>query len=94
MNSTQHFLVWIHQEHYHPFQQFRYSPNSYQDTDFHTMFETDYLMKSFSVGSEVTAKPPFKQRPRREGLLKGLPHRLVEALKPVHERPGGHQGNG
>ncbi|XP_019851006.1 PREDICTED: uncharacterized protein LOC109581386 [Amphimedon queenslandica] len=81
-------------EHYHPFQQFRYSPNSCQNTDFlHTMFETDYLMKSFSVGSEVSAKPPFKQRPCREGLLKGLPHRLVEALKPVHERPGGHQGN-
>ena len=57
------------------------------------MFETDYLMKSFSVGSEVSAKPPFKQRPCREGLLKGLPHHLVEALKPVHERPGGHQGN-
>ena len=81
-------------EHYHPFQKFQYSPNSCQDTDFlHTMFETDYLMKSFSVGSEVSAKPPFKQRPCREGLLKGLPHRLVEALKPVHERPGGHQGN-
>ena len=81
-------------EHYHPFQKFRYNPSSYQDTDFlHTMFETDYLMKSFSVGTEVSAKPPFKQRPCREGLLKGLPHRLVEALKPIHERPGGYQGN-
>ena len=81
-------------EHYHPFQKFRYSPNSCQDTDFlHTMFETDYLMKSFSVGSEVSAKPPFKQRPCKEGLLKSLPHRLIEALKPVQDRPGGHQGN-
>ena len=81
-------------EHYHPFQQFRYKPDSFQKTDFlHTMFETDYLMKSFSVGSEVSAKPPFKQRPCKQGLLKGLPLRLAEALKPVHERPGGHQGN-
>ena len=79
---------------YHPFQQFLYKPDSLQSTNFlHTMFETDYLMKSFSVGSEVSAKPPFKQRPCKQGLLKGLPFRLAEALKPVHERPGGHQGN-
>lgn len=81
-------------EMYHPFQKFRYSPESYQNTDFlHTMFETDYLMKSFSVGSEVSAKPPFQQRSCRDGLLKGLPLDLVEALRPVQERPGGKQRN-
>lgn len=81
-------------ETYHPFQKFRYSPKSYQNTDFlHTMFETDYLMKSFSIGSEVSAKPPFQQRSCRDGLLKGLPLHLVEALRPVQERPGGKQRN-
>jgi hypothetical protein len=76
-------------ERFHPFQQFRYDPQKLQDTPLlHTMFETDYLLKSFSVGSEVSSKPPFKQRPCKEGLTKGLPFHLAEVLKSIPERGG------
>ena len=72
---------------FHPFQQFRYGTEKLQKTPLlHTLFETDYLLKSFSVGSEVSAKPPFSQRPCKEGLLKNLPPHLQEAVKPVAER--------
>ena len=72
---------------FHPFQEWRYEPKRLQNTPFlHTMFETDYLMKSFSVGSEVSAKPPFKQRPCKDGLTKGLPFHVAEAIKPVSDR--------
>jgi hypothetical protein len=43
-------------------------------------------MKSFSVGSEVSAKPPFNQRPCEKGLTKNLPPHLQEAIKPVSKR--------
>ena len=72
---------------FHPFQQFRYGTEKLQKTPLlHTLFETDYLMKSFSVGAEVSSKPPFNQRPCREGLTKRLPPHLLEAIKPVSER--------
>ena len=72
---------------FHPFQQFRYGTETLQNTSLlHTMFETDYLLKSFSVGAEVSAKPPFNQRPCREGLTKRLPSHLCEAIKPIAER--------
>ena len=72
---------------YHPFQQFRYGSEQLQKTPLlHTMFETDYLLKSFSVGAEVSAKPPFNQRPCKEGLTKNLPPHLKEAVKPIAER--------
>ena len=81
----------VTEQHYHPFQQFIYEPESLQNTDFlHTMFETDYLMKSFTIGTEVSAKPPFLQRSCKDGLLKGLPDELCKALKPINERPGSH----
>ena len=80
-------------ERFHPFQQFEYKPEKLQNTTLlHTMFETDYLLKSFSVGAEVSANPPFNQRPCKEGLLEGLPLHLIEALKPVAER-GNRQSN-
>ena len=76
---------------FHPFQEFRYAPEKLQCTNFlHTMFETDYLLKSFSVGSEVSAKPPFKQRPCFEGLTAQLPPHLRHALRPVQERGKSH----
>ena len=79
------------EQHYHPFQQFRYEPETLQNTDFlHTLFETDYLMKSFTLGTEVSSKPPFHQRSCKEGILKGLPEDLVRVLKPIHEREGSH----
>ena len=72
---------------YHPFQAFRYEPKELQgSTLLHTMFETDYLMKSFSVGTEVSSVPPFKQRPCKEGLLAELPQHLQNALRPMSER--------
>ncbi len=75
------------QKKFHPFQEFRYTSESIYKTDLlHTLFETDYLMKSFSVGADVSSKPPFKQRSNGEGLTKNLPKRLQEKLKPVSER--------
>ncbi len=75
------------QKRFHPFQEFRYTSESLYESDLlHTMFETDYLMKSFSVGTDVSSNPPFKQRPNKEGLTKNLPKWLQEKLKPVSER--------
>ena len=72
---------------FHPFQAFRYEPKELQgSTILHTMFETDYLLKSFSVGTEVSSVPPFKQRPIREGLLANLPEDLQNVVKPLCER--------
>ena len=53
----------VHQR-YHPFQNWRYKPKELQNSLFlQTLFEADYLLKSFSVGAEVSAKPPFLSRP-------------------------------
>jgi len=72
---------------FHPFQAFRYEPKELQSTTLlHTMFETDYLLKSFSVGSEVSSVPPFKQRPCREDLVAKLPQHLQDAVRPISER--------
>ena len=73
----------------HPFQEWRYEPKELQNSLFlHTLFEADYLLKFFSVGAEVSAKPPFESRPCKEGLTKNLPYDLVEAIKPIAERGG------
>lgn len=72
---------------FHPFQAFRYEPKELQgSTLLHTLFETDYLLKSFSVGTEVSSVPPFKQRPCREGLVANLPKDLQNAVRPMSER--------
>lgn len=72
---------------FHPFQAFRYEPKELQgSTLLHTMFETDYLLKSFSVGTEVSSVPPFKQRPCKEGLVAKLPQHLQNAVRPMSER--------
>lgn len=74
-------------EQFHPFQEVRYEPEKLKNTPIlHTMFETDYLLKSFSTGAEVSSLPPFSQRPCTEGLTKGLPQQLLAALTPVAER--------
>ena len=78
----------LHQKR-HPFQQWRYKPKELQNSLFlHTLFEADYLLKFFSAGVEVSAKPPFESRPCKVGLTKNLPFDLVEAIKPVAERGG------
>ena len=72
---------------FHPFQKLRYKPDSLDGTDLlHTLFETDYLLKSFSVGAEVSALSPFRQRSCSDGLTSQLPLHLQEILKPVTER--------
>ena len=74
-------------ERFHPFQEFRYEPEELKSTDFlHTMFETDYLLKSFSVGVEVSANSPFKQRATDERLLQDLPAHLRHILRPMLQR--------
>ena len=80
---------------YHPFQQWRYSSEKVKDTEvLNTMFITDYIMKSFTVGSEVSALPPFKQRSCKEGLTKNLPANLQRALRSIHDRGGVHPPQG
>ena len=72
---------------FHPFQQLRFEPASLENTDLlHTLLQTDYLMKCFSVGSDVSAKPPFMQRSCSEGLTEKLPPHLKKVLAPVAER--------
>ena len=74
-------------ERFHPFQSMRMSSEKLQHTDLlHTLFQTDYLLKSFSVGAEVSSKPPFNQRPCSEGLTKDLPPALKKVTRPVAER--------
>ena len=72
---------------FHPFQALDYHPKELKgSTILHTMFETDYLLKSFSIGTEVSSIPPFKQRPCSGGLLANLPEHLRKVLMPVSER--------
>ena len=74
-------------QHFHPFQELRFEPKALTGTDLlHTLFETDYLLKSFSVGSEVSSLPPFQQRSVHANLTRSLPLELQEVLKPIHER--------
>ena len=71
-------------EKYHPFQELRFHPRALQNTEvLETLLDADYLMKFFSVGSEVSANPPFNQRPSVDGLLSKLPPKLKEALKSI-----------
>lgn len=76
---------------YHPFQELAVNkklPRAIQ----HTLFQTDYLMKSFSVGSDISSEPPFKQRACRDGLTKHLPPNLQEATRSINERSGQKPG--
>ena len=86
-------------ERYHPFQKFRFGPENVEGGGLlQAMFETDYLMKSFSVGADISAKPPFKQRStltgEGEGLLDKLPRTLKSVLRPVHERKASMSDSG
>ena len=74
-------------EHFHPFQELRY-PDEIRETGLlKTMLEADYLMKSFSVGSDVSSKPPFKRRPTiigdSSGLLDNVPRHIRSILSPL-----------
>jgi len=74
---------------FHPFQQWRYGTEKVKDSEvLNTMFITDYLMKSFTVGSDVSSIPPYKQRPCKEGLTNSLPPDLQRAIRSIQERGG------
>ena len=76
-------------KHYHPFQQWRYGTEKVRDSEvLNTMFITDYLMKCFTVGSDVSSVPPFQQRSCKEGLTKSLPLDLQRAIRSIQERGG------
>ena len=78
---------------FHPFQQWRY-PKKINGTEvLNTMFITDYLMKSFVTGTDISSKPPFKQRLCKDGLTKNLPPSLQEAIRSTEERFKGSQPN-
>ena len=78
--------------HLHPFQGFDYSPKCLKGTMFlHTLFHTDYLLKQFAMGVEVSSQAPFEQRKAAEdGLFKGMSKQLIDMLKPIHERGKTH----
>lgn len=72
---------------YHPFNKQIYEPKELQASRLlNTLFHTDYLLKQFSTGFEISSYPPFDKRPVHEGLLKGLPKTLQESLLPIHKR--------
>jgi curved DNA-binding protein CbpA len=71
----------------HPFQEMKYGPKQLKKTNYlMTLLAADYLLKMFSTGTEVSAKEPFLFRNAYEGLLKVLPDKLREAVKPIHQR--------
>ena len=72
---------------FHPFQELRFQPSCLERTDLlYTLLQTDYLMKCFSVGSDVSANPPFLQRDCSEGLTANLPSHMKKVLAPVSDR--------
>jgi tetratricopeptide (TPR) repeat protein len=65
----------------HPFQEMKYGPDSLKNTNYlATLLHADYLLKMFSMGTEVSAKKPFLFREGDEGILQVLPQFLREAL--------------
>lgn len=70
----------------HPFQQWRHHKKITGTEVLNTMFITDYLMKSFVTDTDISSKPPFKQRPCKDGLIKNLSSGLQKAIRPIKER--------
>ena len=70
----------------HPCQAMRFSKNVPHNTDFvKTMFFTDYLLKFFTTGIEVSSTFPFDMRSTSCGLLDRLPMHLRKLLEPLHD---------
>ncbi|CAF1444082.1 unnamed protein product [Adineta steineri] len=81
--------------HSHPFQEMLYSPSTLLDTQFlSTLLHADYLLKMFTTGTEVCAKPPFEMRPITTSFFQRLPSHLREKLKPLHEYEHHHSIGG
>ena len=73
----------------HPFQTFRYQPRCIKDSSvLNTLFHTDYLLKQFAMGVEISGEEPYPMRPAGDGVLKGLSPTLASALRSVHQRGG------
>lgn len=80
--------------HSHPFQEMLYAPSTLLDTQFlSTLLHADYLLKMFTTGTEVCAKPPFEMRSITASFFQRLPLHLREKLKPLHEHEH-HRGIG
>ena len=72
---------------FHPFNKQIFMPKELQASRFlNTLFHTDYLLKQFSTGFEISLYPPFHKRPAHEGLLKGLPSALQKVLLSIPSR--------
>lgn len=70
----------------HPCQTMRFDKNLPHHTEFvKTMFFTDYLLKFFTIGSEISSSFPFDMRSTSCGLLDRLPKHLRKVLEPLHD---------
>ena len=73
--------------HYHPFNEQIFEPKEMEGSQFlYSLFHTDYLLKQFSTGFELSAYPPFHVRFTSEGLLERLPDDLKYALSSIPSR--------
>lgn len=78
----------------HPFNSLRFAPNRMKDTgQLATMFHTDYLLKFFSTGVELSGKAPFVMKSTNEGLTKVLPERLRSVVRSCSDRGAKSVGN-
>lgn len=70
----------------HPCQTMRFDKkNVPHHIDFvKTMFFTDYLLKFFTTGTEVSSEFPFDMRSTQCGLLERLPAHLRKLVEPLH----------
>lgn len=69
---------------YHPFHEMKYAPESIEGTNLlGTLFQTDWLMKMFSLQTEISAKAPFAFRSADEGLFKRIPERVKNRFKDI-----------
>jgi hypothetical protein len=71
-----------------PFQKMRFSPPQLAKAPryLETLFYTDYILKMFTTGVEISTKSPFKMRPASESLLSHLPENLRIGLSIVAEK--------
>ena len=67
---------------YHPLQKMRFNKEVAKTNFMLTMFHTDYLLKFFTTGVEMSSKYPFNFRGTIDGLLLRLPAHLKEILSP------------
>ncbi|EKD72361.1 MAG: hypothetical protein ACD_45C00694G0001 [uncultured bacterium] len=71
---------------FHPLQIVRYAPSQLKDTEYlKTLFMTDYLLKMFSIGAEISADSPYLIR-RIDNLLASLPEHLRKLLKSYSDK--------